>query len=387
MAYTAETLCVQGNKERADRYGAVSVPIYQCAAFAHPALGQSTGYDYSRVGNPTRDALQDTVALLEHGQKALAFSSGMAAIAAVMELFSPGDHIVATDDLYGGTPRLWNSISRKNGLQINCVDTSRLGELKAAITPNTKAVFLETPTNPMMKVTDIRAVSEIAKEHGCLVIVDNTFLSPYFQNPLDLGADVVIHSGTKYLGGHNDVLAGFAIVKDEELGDKLNAVYKTTGACLSPMDSWLVLRGIKTLALRMEQHQKNSLEIAQWLQKQELVKEVYYIGLPERPDRELIERQCKGYGGMISFRVTSKAAAVKLLESVRLIRFAESLGGVESLMTYPMRQTHAEVPEETRKALGIDETLLRISVGIENAQDLIRDLEQAFGQAAQEQAG
>ena len=381
MAYATETICVQGSEERTDCYGAVSVHIYQCAAFAHPALGKSTGYDYSRVSNPTRDALQDTVAALEHGSRSLAFSTGMAAITAVMELFSPGDHIVATDDLYGGTPRLWNSISQKNGLQVSCVDTSRLEELKGAIRPNTKAIFLETPTNPMMKVTDIRAVSRIAKEHGCLVIVDNTFLSPYFQNPLDLGADVVVHSGTKYLGGHNDVLAGFAVVKEEALGDKLNTIYKTTGACLSPMDSWLVLRGIKTLALRMEQHQKNALAIAEWLKEQPLVREVYYIGLSGRPDRELIDRQCRGYGGMISFRVASEAVAVTLLESVRLIRFAESLGGVESLMTYPMRQTHAEVPEETRKALGIDETLLRMSVGIESAQDLILDLEQAFRQA------
>lgn len=378
MTYTAETICVQGTRERADCYGAVSVPIYQSAAFAHPALGQSTGYDYSRVSNPTRDALQDTIALLEHGKTALAFSTGMAAIAALMELFGPGDHIVATDDLYGGTLRLWNNIGKKNGLQITCADTSDLEELKAALKPNTRAIYLETPSNPMMKVADIKAVSEIAKERGCLLLVDNTFLSPYFQNPLDLGADVVIHSGTKYLGGHNDTLAGFLVTKDAELGERLNNIYKTTGACLSPMDSWLVLRGIKTLALRMEQHQKNALEIAKWLQKQDRVKEVYYIGLPERPDKEIIHRQCRGYGGMISFRVDSRETAEKLLGGVKLIRFAESLGGVESLMTYPMRQTHTDVPEEIRNALGVNETLLRISVGIENVQDLTDDLRQAF---------
>ena len=379
--FSIETICVQGSNEFADPYGAVSCPIYQNATFAHPALGASTGYDYSRVGNPTRDELQRTVALLEGGSQAFAFSSGMAAISAVMELFSYGNHIVATDDLYGGTVRLWNNIGKKNGYEVSLVDTSDLEAVEAAITPATKAIYLETPSNPMMKVADIRAIADLAHKAGCLLLVDHTFLSPYFQKPLELGADVVIHSGTKYLSGHNDVLAGFLVVKSEELATRLNEIYKTTGACLSPMDSWLVIRGIKTLALRMEQHQKNAIRIAEWLRGQKIVKKVHYIGLAEHPQVSVTKKQCKGYGGMVSFQVKDAGTAETILNSVRLIRFAESLGGVESLITYPMKQTHAEVPKEQREALGIDETLLRLSVGVENTEDLIQDLEQAFRKA------
>ncbi len=378
MEYSKETLCVQGSNDGKDCYGAISYPVYMAATYAHPALGESTGYAYSRVENPTRNELQKTVARLEHGEFCLAFSTGMAAITAVYDLFSPGDHIIATDDIYGGTLRLWDSLGRKNGLEVDSVDTPDLAALEAAVRPNTRAIFLETPSNPMMKVTDISAASEIAKRHNCLLIVDNTFLSPYFQQPLALGADIVVHSGTKYLGGHNDLLAGFLVTKNPELAEKLNNIYKTTGACLAPMDSWLVLRGIKTLAIRMEQHQKNAMALAEWLKTQEKVKEVYYIGLKDRPDRELIDRQCSGYGGMISFRVDSTETVEKLLKNVKLIRFAESLGGVESLITFPMKQTHAEVPEELRNRLGVDETLVRLSVGIENVNDLIADLEQAF---------
>lgn len=267
MLYQKDTICVQGSNDGSDCYGAVSYPIYLSATFAHPALGETTGYAYGRAGNPTRDELQKTVAALENGTDALAFSTGMATITALFALFKPGDHIVATDDIYGGTLRLWDSIGKRNGLQVSSVDTTSLETLEAAVLPNTRAIFLETPSNPMMKVTDIQGASEIAKKHNCLLIVDNTFLSPYFQQPLDLGADVVVHSGTKYLGGHNDVLAGFLVVKEEELAEKLQYIYKTIGACLSPADSWLVLRGIKTLAIRMEQHQKNALEIAGWLKK------------------------------------------------------------------------------------------------------------------------
>lgn len=378
MLYQKDTICVQGSNDGSDCYGAVSYPIYLSATFAHPALGETTGYAYGRAGNPTRDELQKTVAALENGTDALAFSTGMATITALFALFKPGDHIVATDDIYGGTLRLWDSIGKRNGLQVSSVDTTSLETLEAAVLPNTRAIFLETPSNPMMKVTDIQGASEIAKKHNCLLIVDNTFLSPYFQQPLDLGADVVVHSGTKYLGGHNDVLAGFLVVKEEELAEKLQYIYKTIGACLSPADSWLVLRGIKTLAIRMEQHQKNALEIAGWLKKQPKVREVYYIGLPDRPDKDLIDRQCSGYGGMISFRVDSEETVKTVLKNVKLIRFAESLGGVESLLTFPMRQTHAEVPEELRNKLGVDGTLLRLSVGIENCRDLIADLEQAL---------
>lgn len=376
--YAIETVCAQGSGERNDAYGAVSTPVYFSATYAHPALGESTGYAYSRVQNPTRDELQKTIAALESGTDALAFSTGMAAITAIFELFGTGTHIVATDDVYGGSLRLWNHLGNRFGLTLSSVDTTDLKELEAAIRPETKAIFLETPSNPTMKVTDIRGAAEIAKRHGCLLIVDNTFLSPYFQRPLELGADIVVHSGTKYLGGHNDVLAGFTVVKDKELSEKLKLIYKTTGSCLSPMDSFLVLRGIKTLALRMEQHQKNALALAEWLRSHPKVSEVYYIGLPDRPDKAVIDSQCSGYGGMISFRVDSPQTAEKLLRDVKLIRFAESLGGVESLLTYPAQQTHREVPEELRKKLGVDETLLRLSVGIENSQDLIDDLEQAF---------
>lgn len=376
--YAIETVCAQGSGERNDAYGAVSTPVYFSATYAHPALGESTGYAYSRVQNPTRDELQKTIAALESGTDALAFSTGMAAITAIFELFGIGTHIVATDDVYGGSLRLWNHLGNRFGLTLSSVDTTNLKELEAAIRPETKAIFLETPSNPTMKVTDIRGAAEIAKRHGCLLIVDNTFLSPYFQRPLELGADIVVHSGTKYLGGHNDVLAGFTVVKDKELSEKLKLIYKTTGSCLSPMDSFLVLRGIKTLALRMEQHQKNALALAEWLRSHPKVSEVYYIGLPDRPDKAVIDSQCSGYGGMISFRVDSPQTAEKLLRDVKLIRFAESLGGVESLLTYPAQQTHREVPEELRKKLGVDETLLRLSVGIENSQDLIDDLEQAF---------
>ena len=379
MAYAKETICVQGSGEAKDVYGSISYPIYLSATYAHPALGETTGYAYGRAGNPTRDELQRTVAALENGKYALAYASGMAAITAVFDLFSPGDHLIATDDIYGGSLRLWSTVGKKNGLETESVDTTDLVALKAAIRPNTKAIFIETPSNPMMKVSDIAAISELAKANNCLLIVDNTFLSPYFQQPLDLGADIVVHSGTKYLGGHNDVIAGFTVTKDEALYQRLNYLYKTTGACLPPMDSWLVLRGIKTLAIRMEQHQKNALILANWLREQPRVKAVYYIGLPDRPDKELIDRQCSGYGGMISFRVDSQETVERLLREVKLIRFAESLGGVETLLTFPMRQTHAEVPEELRKKLGVDETLLRLSVGIENAEDLIADLKQAFG--------
>ena len=318
------------------------------------------------------------MAALEQGRDALAFSTGMAAITALFELLSPGDHMIATDDVYGGTLRLWNYAGEKSGLEVDSVDTTDLEAVKGAIRPNTRAIFLETPSNPMMKVSDIRAVSELAKERGLRVFVDNTFLSPYFQQPLTLGADVVVHSGTKYLCGHNDVLAGFLVTNDEILMERLKYVYKTTGACLSPMDSWLMLRGIKTLAIRMEQHQRNALRLAEWLREQPPVSQVCYIGLPDRPDKALIDRQCSGYGGMISFRVDSPETVERVLKKVKLIRFAESLGGVESLITYPCKQTHAEVPEELRKRLGVDDTLLRLSVGIENAADLIADLEQAF---------
>lgn len=380
MEESIDTVCIHGNSRRkaVDNTGAISFPIFQTAAYAHPEVGKSTGYDYSREQNPTREEVERILADLEGGIDALAFSSGMAAISTCMDLFGPGDHIIATDDLYGGTIRLFNSVSKKNNIEISYVDTSEPENIVKAIRKNTVAIYVETPTNPMMKVTDIAKAAVIAKNNKLLLIVDNTFLSPYFQRPLEFGADVVVHSGTKYLGGHNDTLAGFLITGREDISDRLRYLFKTTGAGLSPFDSWLILRGIKTLAVRMEKHQENALAISHFLQKHRKVKKVYYIGLPDHPSSEVIRKQCKGYGGMISFKVDRKETARQVLSKVKLIKFAESLGGVESLITYPVYQTHADVPEEIRKKHGIDECLLRMSVGIENVLDLIADLEQAL---------
>jgi cystathionine gamma-synthase len=373
-----DTLCIHGNNIKHDTAGAVNVPIFQSATFAHPGVGKSTGFDYSRMQNPTREHLEKVVAGLENGFDAMAFSSGMAAITTVMELFCPGDHIIASDDLYGGSYRLFRKISIKNGLSFDFVNTSDVSKIEAYIRPETKAVFIETPTNPMMQVTDIAAVAEQCKKHGLLLIVDNTFLTPYFQKPLNLGADIVIHSGTKYLGGHNDTLAGFLVVSDRTLSERLRFIYKTTGACLSPFDSWLLIRGIKTLPVRMERQQESAMKIAEWLCTKDKIKSVYYVGLPSHPDYEISKKQTNGFGAMISFEVDNEITALKLLEHLTVIQYAESLGGVESLITYPMLQTHADVPKDEREAKGINERLLRLSVGLESADDLIADLKQAL---------
>ena len=309
---------------------------------------------------------------------ALAFSSGMAAVDAVMNLFSPGDHIITGNDLYGGSFRLFRNLNAKNGVEFTTVHTSKLDEIKAAIKPNTKAIFLETPTNPTMEISDLRAISQIAQENNFLVIVDNTFLTPYFQKPLELGADIVIHSGTKYLAGHNDVLCGFTVAKSQDIADKLRLIFKTTGAVLGALDAWLVIRGIKTLPLRMEQHQKNALALAEWLQKQPKVKYVLYPGLKDHPGYEINAGQTTGFGGMISFAVDSPKTAELLLEKIKLIKFAESLGGTESLLTYPIRQTHADLTPEECEEKGITDCLLRLSTGIEATEDLIADFDQAF---------
>lgn len=374
------TLCVHGTSRQYDSTGAVSIPIFQTATFSHPGVGQSTGYDYSRVQNPTREFLEETVSRMEQGSGALAFSSGMAAVSAVMELFSPGDHIVCSDDLYGGSYRLFHQINAKNGLSFTPVNTSFLEQTEAAIRPETKAIFVETPTNPMMQVTDLRKTAELAHAHGLLLIVDNTFLTPYLQKPLVLGADIVVHSGTKYLGGHNDVLAGFAVAKDPDICERIRFIYKNTGACLSPFDSWLVIRGIKTLPLRMDRQEQNAKKIAEWLTRQKKIKQVFYPGLPDHPHYELSRQQACGFGSMISFEVDSSETAIQMLNQVSLIRFAESLGGVETLITYPMLQTHAEVPAPEREAKGITDRLLRLSIGVEDAGDLTADLENALRQ-------
>ena len=379
MGYDIETKCLHLDKreETCDKSGAISFPIYQTATFAHLGLGKSTGYDYSRLRNPTREQVEKVVANLEGGVEAVAFSSGMAAISAVMELFAPSDHIIVDDDLYGGSVRLFLNVSKKNGLDITRLNFCE-EDIEKYINENTKAIYLETPTNPMMNVIDIEKISAIAKRHGLLLIVDNTFLSPYFQNPIKLGADIVVHSGTKYLGGHNDTLAGFVVAASQELAGKVKYIIKTTGAGLAPLDSWLILRGLKTLALRMEKAQDNAKKLAQWLKGRSEITRVIYPGLEEHPGHEIIKKQARGFGAMLTFEVSSKELVEKILDKVELIQFAESLGGVETLITYPITQTHADVPPEILAKNGITDRVLRLSAGIENADDLIADLEQAF---------
>ena len=380
MKQSLETICVHGGEHKfPDSRESLSMPIYQTAAFAHPDLGHSPDrFYYTRLTNPTRNHLQETVAALEGAHDAIAFTSGMAAITAVFELFAPGDRIVASADLYGGTVLLFDSISKKNGLILDLVDTTDPETVKAAVTPGTKAVYIETPSNPMMNVTDIRLCAELAHSVGAVLIVDNTFLSPYFQNPIALGADIVIHSGTKYLGGHNDTIAGFLCLKDDTFSEKLYKISYTLGATLSPFDSWLMIRGIKTLAIRMERAQENALAIAAWLKEQKNVTKVYYVGLPEHPGYAVNASQSRGSGAMLSFAVATPELAQQVLAKVKIITFAESLGGPESLITFPATQTHADVAEEERNKLGITDCFLRMSVGLEKAEDLIADLDQAL---------
>lgn len=361
-------------------YGAISYPIYQTATYAHPGVGKSTGYDYSRLQNPTREHLEKTVAALENGTDALALTTGMAAITLMMELFHPGDHLIVDADLYGGSIRLFQNVSAKNGITFSSIDCYK-EDVESYINENTKVVYIETPTNPMMHVTDIEALAKITKKHDLLLIVDNTFLSPYFQNPLDLGADIVVHSGTKYLGGHNDTLAGFLVTNRQDIREKLRFLIKTTGAGLAPFDSWLILRGIKTLGVRMEKAQENALLIAEWLKKQSAVTKVIYPGLPEHPGYEIMRKQARGFGSMLTVQLESREFALAVLEKVRMIKFAESLGGVETLITYPTTQTHADVPKEIREKNGITESTLRLSVGIEDAKDLLEELAHVFTEA------
>lgn len=359
--------------------GAVSMPIFQSATFRHPEFGQSTGFAYSRLENPTRQELERTVAILEGGIKGFAFSSGQAANMAVFSLLSPGDHIVLSDDIYGGTFRIVGDVFGKYGVEHTYVDMSDLDAVRAAIRENTKMFFIETPTNPMMKVADIHAVSEIAKEIGALTVVDNTFLTPYFQKPLTLGADIVTHSSTKYLGGHNDTISGIVVVKeDEKIAEKISTHIKSHGSQLAPMDSWLVLRGIKTLAVRMDKHNANAKKVAHWLREQEKVKKVYYVGFEDHKDYDVTIRQTTGFGGMISFTVDSEETVMKILKNVDMIMFAESLGGTETLITYPTTQTHEDTPEDVKEKLGITRSFLRMSVGIENPDDIIADLDRAM---------
>lgn len=359
--------------------GAVSMPIFQAATFRHPEFGQTTGFAYSRLENPTRLELERTMAILEGGIRGFAFSSGQAANMAVFSLLEPGDHIILSDDIYGGTFRIIGDVFGKYGIEHTYVDMSDLDAVQAAIQKNTKMLFIETPTNPMMKVADIHAVSEIAKGIGALTVVDNTFLTPYFQKPLTLGADIVTHSSTKYLGGHNDTISGIVVVKDdEEIAEKINIHIKSHGSQLAPLDSWLVLRGIKTLAVRMDKHNANAKKVAHWLRKQKKVEKVYYVGFEDHKDYDVTLKQTTGFGGMISFTVDSEETVMKILKNVDMIMFAESLGGTETLITYPTTQTHEDTPEDVKEKLGITRSFLRMSVGIENPDDIIADLDRAM---------
>jgi cystathionine gamma-synthase len=373
-----DTLTVHGAALFDPPTGAVSVPIYQSSTFRHPGLGESTGFDYSRGTNPTRNELEKTLACLEGARYGLAFSSGMGAVSAFIKLFKSGDHILISEDLYGGTYRLLNDYYRPYGFSFSWVDTSDPAKLRAGIRPETRAVFIETPSNPMMKVTDIRLCAELIHRQGGILAVDNTFLSPYFQNPLALGADLTLHSGTKYLGGHNDTLSGFLVHSRDDLEEELRNIQKSEGACLGPFDSWLTLRGIKTLALRMERHEMNGRRAAEWLRSHERVERVFYTGFEDHPQFKLSQDQTRGHGGMVSFYLKNPADVPVILRSLSFILFAESLGGVESLITYPLVQTHAAIPEKMRISAGVTDRLMRLSVGIENAADIIADLEAAF---------
>ncbi|MDS0527180.1 PLP-dependent aspartate aminotransferase family protein [Clostridium sp. SHJSY1] len=378
MTLKFQTTAVRGASGGDKHTGAISFPIYQSATFKHPGLNESTGYDYSRLQNPTVEELEKTVALLENGKHGLAFSTGLAAINCIVHLFKAGDHVVISEDLYGGTFRLFNNIYRELGIESTFVDTRNLVAVKDAVKENTKGILIETPSNPSLRVTDIRGISEIAKENDLIFIVDNTFLTPYYQKPLDLGADLIIHSGTKYLGGHNDVLAGLIVAKNDRFIERLRYINMSTGATLGAFEAWLILRGIKTLHIRLDRAQENAITIAKWLKNQEEISDVYYVGLKEHEGYEINKSQSTGFGTTLSFRVKDKELVEKILGGVEVVSFAESLGGVDTLITYPFTQTHSEIPTDLRKRIGVDECLLRLSVGIENVEDILNDLKKAI---------
>lgn len=375
-----ETELAQAGSRRDDRTGAVSMPIYQVATFRHPGLGQSTGFDYSRTSNPTRLALEETMARLDCGPRAFAFASGLAAIDGVMRLFKRGNRLVATEDLYAGSFRLFEKVYRDHGIEVVYVDTSKTEKTLAVLDSTVRGIFLEVPTNPLLKIADVRAIAAGAKKRGILTIVDNTFLTPYLMKPLELGADLAVYSATKYLGGHNDVLGGVVVAGSTELAERIAFFQNAVGAVLGPQDSWLVLRGLKTLSVRMERQQKNASILAKWLNNHPRVRKVHYPGLARHRGRLCLGRQAGGFGAMISIEVDDPALVPKILAGVRVFLFAESLGGVESLITFPAAQTHTDMAPEIRERLGIHDRLLRLSVGLENVEDLIEDLDSALSQ-------
>ena len=377
------TKTIHGGQHHDPSTGAVMPPVYQTSTYVQTTPGKPLGdYEYSRAANPTRTALENSLASIENGARGLAFSSGLAATDCLLRFFKAGDEIIAMDDLYGGTYRMFTRIYKDSGLVFHFVDMNDIEKFRSLINENTKLVWIETPTNPLMKLADIEAIAKITKEKNILFAVDNTFATPYLQKPLDLGADIVMHSATKYLGGHSDVIAGALIMKDPELGEKLHFQQFATGATLGPMDSFLVLRGIKTLHLRMQRHCENGEKVAAYLNNHPKIKTVFFPGLPEHPYHEIAKKQMSAFGGMVSFTFSSgaKEDAVKFLESLKVFTLAESLGGVESLANHPALMTHASIPEDKRKEIGITDDLVRLSVGIEDAEDLIADLEQALNQ-------
>lgn len=358
--------------------GAVSVPIYQVSTYKQEGVGGHKGFEYSRTGNPTRHALEELIKDIEGGQAGFAFGSGMAAITAVMMLFNSGDHIILTDDVYGGTYRVMTKVLNRLGIESTFVDTSDLSNIENEIRPTTRAIYLETPTNPLLKITDIEGAAAIGKKHNLLTIVDNTFSTPYWQTPIESGADIVVHSATKYLGGHSDVVAGLVVVNSSQLAEDLHFVQNSTGGVLGPQDSWLLMRGMKTLGVRMEEHEANTRAIVEFLVNHPAVKKVYYPGLVTHPNHGIAKKQASGFGGMVSFDVGSEEKADQVLNSVKYFTLAESLGAVESLISVPARMTHASIPKERREELGITDGLVRISVGIEDVEDLIEDLAKAL---------
>lgn len=372
------TTAIHAGNEPDPTTGAVSVPIYQTSTYAQEGLGKHKGYEYARTQNPTRSALEKNIAALEGAKFGFAFASGMSATDAVLKLVKAGEHVVLGDNTYGGTYRLFARVLANYGVEFDLCDTTDATNLEKAIKPNTKMVFVETPTNPVMSVTDLQAVSDIAHAHGAKVVCDNTFMSPYLQRPMDFGVDIVVHSTTKYLNGHSDSVGGFAAVNDAQDAEWIGFIQNSVGAILSPFDSFLVLRGTKTLAVRMEAHDRNGRMVANFLTEHPNVQKVYYPGLVSHPQHELAKRQQKGFGGMVAFETGSLDNAKKVLESVKLCILGESLGGVESLISHPASMTHASVPQEKREKLGITDGLVRVSVGIEDVEDIIEDLDQAL---------
>lgn len=382
MSYdNIETALIHGGISTDERTGAVNVPIYQTSTYKQDGLGKMRGYEYSRTGNPTREALEALIAELEGGVAGFAFGSGMAATTAVLSLFNAGDRILISNNVYGGTFRVLDKVFNHFGITYSISDTENPKVFKTQITPDVKAVFLESPANPLMTVTDIRAVAEIAHEKGLLVIVDNTFMTPYLQRPIELGADIVVHSATKYLGGHSDVVAGLAVATTDELAKKLAFIQNSTGGVLPPFDSFLLIRGIKTLGVRLDRHVENAEKAARFLADYPAVKQVYYPGLPTDKGYEINRRQAKNGGAMISFELRENYDIKRFFESLKLVTLAESLGGVESLVCHPSTMTHASIPEEIRKKVGITDGLIRLSVEIENIDDILADLKQAIDAA------